>query len=93
MAAMIRRLFVTVVLLLLAVGAFCGAAPMQAGPFNPFGWLFLGLSVFAWFKWRVITGSYSPALFDGMCARNGDAFRAGDDHYRRDGQRDYRETK
>ena len=41
---MIRRLLATTVLLLLAVGGFCGAGPGEIVPFNPFGLLFLGLS-------------------------------------------------
>jgi hypothetical protein len=90
---MISRLLVTAVLLLFAVGAFCGASPVQAGPFNPFGWLFLGLSALVWFKWTIISGTFSPALFDGMCARDSGTFRAADDHYRRGGQRDHRETE
>ncbi|MFZ3233996.1 MAG: hypothetical protein WA417_17735 [Stellaceae bacterium] len=90
---MMRRIIVTVVLLLFAVGGFCGAAPAAVGPLNPFGWLFVGLAVLVWFKWGIITGTFSPALFDGMCARNGDGFRADDDHYRRDAPRDYREPQ
>ncbi len=90
---MIRRLFITMILLLFAAGGFFGASPMAAGPFNPFGILFLGLAVLAWSKWTIITGAFSPALFDGICARNSGTFRAVDDHYRRDGQRDYREPE
>lgn len=90
---MIRRLLATVVLLLLAVGKFCGAGPGETGFFNPFGLLFLGLSGLVWCKWTIVTGPFSPALFDGMCARNSSTFRAVDDNYRRDGQRHYREAE
>ena len=90
---MIRRLLATTVLLLLAVGGFCGAGPGEIVPFNPFGLLFLGLSLLVWCKWTIIAGAFSPALFDGMCARNSGAFRAVDDNYRRDGQRPYREAE
>jgi hypothetical protein len=93
MGAMIRRIFVTAVLLLFAVGGFCGAGPGAAGSLNPFGLLFLGLAVLVCYKWEIIAGRFSPALFDGMCARNGDTFRAVDDHYRLEGQRHYRETR
>ncbi len=90
---MIRRLLVTVVLLLFAVGGFCGVGPGEIGPFNPFGLLFLGLAGLVWYKWTIITGAFIPALFDGMCAPNNDTSRAVDDHYRRDGQRYYREAE
>ena len=90
---MARRLLVTAGLLGLAFGGFAGLPDGTSGVFSPFGWLFVGLAALVWHQWTVITGKFSPALFDGLCARDDGGFRADDDHYRRDGQRNYREPK
>ena len=51
---MFARLLVTAVTLLLAAGAFFGAAPIPASPLNPFGILFLAIAGVIWFAWEVI---------------------------------------
>ncbi|HTV46675.1 MAG TPA: hypothetical protein VMF05_15290 [Stellaceae bacterium] len=100
---MIRRLCVTAVLLLLALGAFCGiAGPAQGGLLNPFGLLFgllfLVLAAINWSLWNSFAGSVSrPQLGEAFKAFVGPSHaggrdRAGDDHYRRDGEQNYRET-
>jgi hypothetical protein len=93
MAAMIRRLLVTAVLLIAALGGFWGLFDGEAGFMSPVGWVFVGFAALAWHKWSLISGAFSPGLFDGLCARDDRAYRADDDHYRRDGQRNYCERE
>jgi hypothetical protein len=52
--------------LLLAAGGFLGAGPTPGGPFNPFGWLFVGLAALVWFEWAPIKAGLDqrPGLFD-----------------------------
>jgi hypothetical protein len=87
------RVFATAAALLFAIGAFCGLGEDSAGLLNPFGFLFLFIAFLIWRFWEIITGSFSPSLFDGMVGGNGDHYRGTDDHYRRDGQQLYRETE
>lgn len=54
-----RRIFFTGLMLAGAVGGFFGAAPMPAGPLNPFGIVFLALSGIIWFGWSVIPDIYA----------------------------------
>jgi hypothetical protein len=54
-----RRIFFTALLLAGAIGGFLGAAPMPAGPLNPFGIVFLALSGVIWFGWSVIPDIYA----------------------------------
>jgi hypothetical protein len=54
-----RRIFFTALLLAGAAGGFFGAAPIPAGPLNPFGIVFLALSGVIWFGWRVIPDIYA----------------------------------
>jgi hypothetical protein len=78
-ASMVRRLLTTVGCLLFAAGAFVFGGPVEPGPLNPFGILFLFLAVVAWRGWGVITGDFSPALWDGFAQ----GLRGGtDDHHR-----------
>ena len=88
---MIPRVLATVVTLLFAAGAFCGLGPGNAGPLNPFGILLLLIAFLIWRFWGIITGNFSPGLFDGMIGGKGDHYRGTDDHYRQDGQQFYRE--
>lgn len=55
---MASRLFLTALALLLALGAFCGAGPVPAGP-NLFGVLFLFMGWIVWFEWGSIQAGYS----------------------------------
>jgi hypothetical protein len=55
--------------LLLAIGAFCGFGPVDAGLLNPMGFLLIGFAVLVWRGWDAITGMFSPALIDGMVQR------------------------
>lgn len=48
---MVLRLFVTIVLLAFAVGAFFGAGPTTVRP-SPFGIFFLGVAILVWFAWK-----------------------------------------
>jgi len=48
---MVLRVIVVTTALLLAAGGFLGAGPTPAGPFNPFGWLFVGLAALVWLEW------------------------------------------
>lgn len=89
---MIARILVSGVALLFAGAAFCGWGEGSAGPLNPFGLLFLLIAALIWDEWIIIKGGFSPALFDGMTGDQGDHYRANDDHYRRDGQQQYRES-
>jgi hypothetical protein len=56
---MIARLLATAVALLLAAGAFFGAAPTPASPLNPFGILFLTIAGIIWFAWDVIREGFA----------------------------------
>jgi hypothetical protein len=56
---MVARILVTAVTLLLAAGAFFGAAPIPASPLNPFGILFLTIAGVIWFAWDVIREGFS----------------------------------
>ena len=49
---MAPRIAFTVGALLFAVGGFLGAGPTEGGPFNPFGWLFVGLAALIWIMWK-----------------------------------------
>lgn len=97
---MFRRLFVTALLLLLAFAAFCGfAGPAPGGLFNPFGFLFLGLACASWHLWDTVGASLSReklgGAFGALVGRGfvGGFDRAADDHYRRDGEENYREDE
>jgi hypothetical protein len=78
---MFFRIFWTVFALLFAIAAFCGAGPMAAGPFNPFGLAFLFIAFVIWRAWGIITGDFSPALWDGFARPFVDP-RSRDEHYR-----------
>ncbi len=54
---MARRVFYTILALLLAVAAFCGADPSPS--INLFGVLFLFVAVVVWFFWAEIQAGYS----------------------------------
>lgn len=56
---MIARVFVTAILLLLAIGGFFGAAPTAASVFNPFGLLFLALAGVTWFAWDIVREGFA----------------------------------
>lgn len=58
---MILRIFVTLAMFVLAVFAFWSGAFGEGHFFNPFGILFLGLTVFIWFKWKSICGAFRSA--------------------------------
>lgn len=90
---MVARVFATVAALLFAIGAFFGFGEGSAGLLNPFGLLFLLIAFLVWRYWGIIVGTFSPGLFDGMTGGEGDHYRGADDHYRRDGQRLYREPE
>ena len=53
---MALRIILTVAAVLVAIGGFLGAGPTDGSPFNPFGWLFVGLAALIWFAWNPITG-------------------------------------
>jgi hypothetical protein len=74
---MSAKALATAAALLFAVGAFCGIGEGEAGPFNLFGFLFLFIAFLVWRYWDLITGRFSPALFDGMAGGNGDPYRGG----------------
>ncbi|HJU16045.1 MAG TPA: hypothetical protein VJ770_06215 [Stellaceae bacterium] len=57
-ADMGARIVPTIIALLLAAGAFCGAGPAPAG-INLFGVLFLFVAYVTWFEWEAIRGGYS----------------------------------
>lgn len=90
---MLARVFATVVALLFAIAAFLGYGEGSAGPLNPFGLLFLLIAALMWDEWIVITGVFSPGLFDGLVGGGGKYYRASDDHYRRDGSQNYQEPE
>jgi hypothetical protein len=56
---MVARVLITAVLLILAAGAFFGAAPIPAGPLNPFGILFLTITGVIWLAWEVLRGGFA----------------------------------
>ena len=58
---MLARVGVTVAALLLALVAFLGGGPTDAGLFNPFGILFVILAGLAWFAWDAVIGGYTSA--------------------------------
>ena len=62
----VRRLLAAGVFLSLSINAFIFGGPVEPGPLNPFGILFLVLAVVIWRHWRGLTGHYSPALWDGF---------------------------
>jgi hypothetical protein len=53
---MALRLIMVTFALVFAAGGFLGAGPTPAGPFNPFGWLFIGLAALIWLAWDAIKG-------------------------------------
>jgi hypothetical protein len=64
---MILRVITTLVILLFAIGAFCGAGPTRVGPINPFGVFFLGLAALVWFAWTPMSaGLDQPGIWDGI---------------------------
>ena len=63
---MVARLLVTAAALLLAAGAFFGAAPMAASPLNPFGILFLAIAGVIWFAWEIIREGFSYGAGSGQ---------------------------
>ena len=63
---MVARALCTGVVLVFAVGAFCGLGPETGGLLSPMGLLFLGIAALVWRGWDAIVGNFSPALFDGM---------------------------
>jgi len=61
------RKFITVGACLLFSGnAFLFGGPVEPGPLNPFGILFLCLAVLAWRQWHLITSNHSYPLWDGF---------------------------
>lgn len=56
---MIGRIIVTGVMLVLAAGAFFGAAPVPASPLNPLGILFLTIAGVIWFAWEIICEGFA----------------------------------
>lgn len=64
---MVLRLVLGIAALILAAGGFLGQGPTPAGPFNPFGWLFVGIAVFLWLGWNSIKAGFEqPGLLDGI---------------------------
>jgi hypothetical protein len=64
---MAPRFLATIVILVFAIGAFCGWGPTRVGPINPFGVFFLGLAVLVWFAWKPMSaGLDQPGIFDGL---------------------------
>jgi hypothetical protein len=66
---MVARVFVTAVTLLLAAGAFLGAAPIPASPLNPIGILFLTIAGVLWFAWDVIREGFAYGAGSGRDGR------------------------
>jgi hypothetical protein len=56
---MLARIGVTLAAALLALIAFLGGGPTEAGPFNPFGLLFAFLAGLAWCAWDAVSGGYA----------------------------------
>ena len=75
---MFRRIAATGGCLLFALGAFVFGGPMQPGPFNPFGLLFLFVAIVVWRKWRIVSGDDGPGVWDGVAI--GLVDRTGSDH-------------
>jgi hypothetical protein len=64
---MVLRLVTTIVVLLFAIGAFCGAGPTRVGPVNPFGIFFLGLAALVWFAWKPMSAGFDqPGIWDAI---------------------------
>ena len=65
---MALRLIIVTLALLLAAGGFLGAGPTPGGPFNPFGWLFVGLAALVWLEWEPMKAGLEqrPGLFDAL---------------------------
>jgi hypothetical protein len=59
---MALRLIIVTLALLFAVGGFLGAGPTPGSPFNPFGWLFIGLAALFWLAWEPIKGGLESRL-------------------------------
>ena len=55
---MIARISATLIMFLLAIYAFWGNALGVGHFFNPFGILFLGLTILTWFAWRPIRDGF-----------------------------------
>ena len=53
---MALKLLIVTVALLFSAGGFLGAGPTPAGPFNPFGLLFLGIAALVWLEWIPMKG-------------------------------------
>jgi hypothetical protein len=58
---MISRILVTLLMLFLTVYAFWGNAFDEGHFFNPFGVLFLALTITIWFKWEIIRDAFRTA--------------------------------
>lgn len=58
---MIARISITAVIVVLAIGGFCGFGPTAASAFNPFGVLFAVLAVVVWFAWRPLSDGFVSA--------------------------------
>jgi hypothetical protein len=56
---MLARIGVTLAAALLALIAFLGGGPTEAGLLNPFGLLFAFLAILAWFAWDAVIGGYA----------------------------------
>ena len=67
---MILILITTIIVLLFAIGAFCGAGPTRVGPVNPFGVFFLGLAALVWFAWKPMSaGLDQQRIWDSIIRR------------------------
>jgi len=63
---MVRKLITVGFLFLFSANAFAFGGPVEPGPLNPFGILFLCLAVLVWRQWHIITGNHGFALWDGF---------------------------
>ena len=63
---MVRKFITLGALLLFSANAFVFGGPVEPGPLNPFGILFLCLAVLVWRQWRFITGDHAFPLWDGF---------------------------
>jgi hypothetical protein len=60
------RLISTLIALIFAIGAFCGAGPTTVSP-SPFGFLFVGIAVLVWFAWKPMTAGFDrPGIWDAI---------------------------